>query len=287
MGVLFFLVALVCGVGGNMTMDEARLYMQNFQNKQNKSSASALNSYVKPLQSYEQPQAQQSRDVISSYLSSTPQQFTGANKAFEVATPEVEAAAQKKIIEQLNTGYDTSQLKQMNENAYQVQKDRLKQSFDKMSADTADRYNRLGLVSSTPGLQAQDEVSNNQMLAERELSSQLEQADYNRRLDAEKLAQNIIDKAMQLGQTQRQSLQTTLDMSYNDFLRKEQYSADKAKQAQQYLNYGGLKPGEAYSYDYNQYLADLENKKKAPTYIFKGVSQGAYQPGGIMNPYKY
>lgn len=125
------------------------------------------------------------------------------NPAFNLEQPAVEKATESTILGKLNTpetykGYSSDITNQL----YSARKARLGESFTDEMNKTKDMYNRLGLVSSTPGLTAQQDVAESQRLAEDDLSAQLMYEDITRELEAKKLA----DESLQGWTSQGQAL---------------------------------------------------------------------------------
>jgi bacterioferritin (cytochrome b1) len=153
------------------------------------------------------------------------------NPEFEIDQPEIESAAEEAILGKIQGGvtpYEYSS--DITQKYYDATKARQQASFDEEKKSAADMYNRLGLVSSTPGLQAQQNISEKQRLSEEELSSQLMYEDIARELYGTQMAEDIysdyINKGLTLGETQRESEEYTQNMSMEDLARKiaeEQY----------------------------------------------------------------
>lgn len=198
------------------------------------------------------PQIQnwQNVDQIKSALSS---QVLGAlngksnykyNPAFETTQPEVEAAAQKNILGYLNN--PTSNVGDYGE-ATKKYSDAMKASMGETYAkemdDTKNMYNRLGLVSSTPGLTAQGDVSRKQATEQNLFDSQLMYQNLDRQLQAQGMDVNqmndYLNQAQVLGQNQRGYQQNAINLSLAD-------QQEVENLAMQYLQAGAASPAEAY-----------------------------------------
>jgi hypothetical protein len=166
------------------------------------------------------------------------------NPAFETAQPEVEAAAQKNILGYLNN--PTSNVGDYGE-ATKKYSDAMKASmaetYAKEMDDTKNMYNRLGLVSSTPGLTAQGDVSRKQATESNLFDSQLMYQNLDRQLQAQGMDVNqmndYLNQAQVLGQNQRGYQQNAINLSLADQQQVENL-------AMQYLQAGAASPAEAY-----------------------------------------
>lgn len=153
------------------------------------------------------------------------------NPEFNIDQPDVEGAAEEAILGKIKGGVNPYKYSSdVTQKYYDATKARQAASFEDERKKTADMYNRLGLVSSTPGLQAQQDISEKQRLSEEELSSKLMYEDIERELYGTNMSEDIysdyINKGLVLGGTQRQGQQYTQGMSMEDIIRKlaeEQY----------------------------------------------------------------
>lgn len=163
------------------------------------------------------------RGDVQSYLkgklgTSTPY---ADNPAFNLDQPAVEGAAEKSILGYLNN--PTSNVKDYSE-ATKKYSDATKESMAASYADemnkTKDMYNRLGLVSSTPGLTAQGDVAESQRVASNLFDSELMYKNLDRELQAQGLdvsqLSDMLGKANVLGQTQTGRKQYSQQMSMQD-----------------------------------------------------------------------
>jgi len=138
--------------------------------------------------------------------------------------PGVESAAERTILGKLSSPDSVSAYSSdITGKLYDARKANLNESFEDERKKTQDMYNRLGLASSTPGLQAQQDLNRKQTQQEDEIISQLMYEDIARELEAKKLTQSILSdytgKALDLGGSQRAAEQAGLSAEYNDFLR--------------------------------------------------------------------
>ena len=163
------------------------------------------------------------RKQVSSYLggklgTSTP--YT-QNSAFDLAKPEVESAAEKSIL-----GYFNNPKSNVADYSAATKKysDASKESMAASYADemnkTKDMYNRLGLVSSTPGLTAQGDVAESQRVASNLFDSELMYKNLDRELQAMGLDANqlnsMLSQSSVLGQGQTARQQYSQKMSMQD-----------------------------------------------------------------------
>lgn len=199
----------------------------------------------------------QNVDQIKSSLSS---QILGAlngksnykyNPDFETDQPGVEAAAEKNIL-----GYLNNPKSNVNDYSDATKKysDAMKASMAETYAsemdDTKNMYNRMGLVSSTPGLTAQGDVSRKQATEQNLFDSQLMYQNLDRQLQAQGLDINqmndYLNQAQVLGQNQRGYQQNAITLSLAD-----QESVNNL--AMQYLQAGAASPEAAYEAALNEW----------------------------------
>lgn len=146
------------------------------------------------------------------------------NSAFDLTKPEVETAAEKSILGYLNN--PTSNVSDYSE-ATKKYSDASKESMAASYADemnkTKDMYNRLGLVSSTPGLTAQGDVAESQRIAQNLFDSELMYKNLDRTLEAQGLdvnqLNNMLSQAQVLGQGQTARQEYSQQMSMSDLQR--------------------------------------------------------------------
>jgi len=180
------------------------------------------------------PYAKQ-RGEFANYMSSklgtsTPYSY---NNQFNIAQPEVESAAEKNILGYLNN--PTSNVKDYSEATKKYSdaaKASMAESYQKEMDKTKDMYNRLGLVSSTPGLTAQGDVAESQRIAQNQFDADLMYQNLDRELQAMGLdvseRQGMLGNALNLGTTQRGSQQYSINKSMEDITRKTNEEYDNA-----------------------------------------------------------
>ena len=176
---------------------------------------------------------------------STPYSY---NEDFTTQQPEVESALQSTILGGLNkgSGLKTNIMDTMNK--YQQSRvASLEGQKEKDLRDTGDMYNRLGLVSSSPGLAAQDEVRSDYGLKLNELNADVAREGIGYEMDATKLSEDIINQymgqAQVLGGQQRGYQQESMKMSMADIERMVNEETGYGQQAAGVL---GSNPPETY-----------------------------------------
>jgi len=147
------------------------------------------------------------------------------NPEFELDQPEVERETEETILGKLRKPTDyVGANKDITERAYAARKARMQDTFAEEQTQLKDMYNRLGLVSSTPGLKAQTDLSRQQGLQLEDISAQLSYEDIAREMEAQKLAdvssQAWTGQGQVLGQQQRGYQQYGQQMSMEDLQRK-------------------------------------------------------------------
>jgi hypothetical protein len=168
---------------------------------------------------------------------STPYKY---NEAFNIDQPGIEKQAEDYISSYLkspNTNVtDYSEATKKYSDAY---KESSARSYEDEMAKTKDMYNRLGLVSSTPGLTAQGDVAENQRVSQNLFDSELLYKNLDRTLQAQGLDVNqlsdMLGKATSLGQTQRGSQEYSQTMSLADIERMTGEELDYAQLANSLL----------------------------------------------------
>lgn len=161
-------------------------------------------------------------DWTSSKLgTSTPYKY---NTAFDIEQPAVEKAAESTILGKLNNPTsnvsDYSEATKKYSDAYKASQ---QEAFDTERTQAKDMYNRLGLVSSTPGLSALGDIDESQRVSSNLFDADLMYKNLDRTLTAQGLDINqlnsILGQAQTMGQTQRQSQQYGQQMSLQDIER--------------------------------------------------------------------
>ena len=188
------------------------------------------------------------------------------NPAFELDQPEVERETEGTILGKLRKPTDfVGANKDITERAYGARKGRLQERFADEQTQLKDMYNRLGLVSSTPGLKAQTDLSSRQGLELEDISAQLSYEDIEREMEAEKLSdvssQAWTGQGQVLGQRQRGYQGYSQGMSVEDLVRKQQEEKQNADAMARLL--GQNPPERTVSYTPNtaaNLLSVLQNK---------------------------
>lgn len=152
---------------------------------------------------------------------STPYSY---NPAFETDQPDVESAAQSTILGKLGNPTDYGKnFKEISDNYYNAAKEKRAASAEEEVKSTQDMYNRLGLVSSTPGLEAVGKVREQQRLDENALATELANNNIANEMTAQQYgdqsALNWTNAADVLGNQQRGYQQTAIGMSQDDINR--------------------------------------------------------------------
>lgn len=161
--------------------------------------------------------AQQVREQLGSTVQSTLSPELEIKSQFRTDAPKIEQQAEQSIAGRLGSPIDISQAQA--DKAFEARRKRQEASFDRERQRSEAQFNRLGLASSTPGLQAQQDISRAQTLAEEDLSAQIAREDISRQLQAEQLAQSLINQAINLGQIQTGREQFAIGASFDDVAR--------------------------------------------------------------------
>ena len=168
------------------------------------------------------------RGDVQSYLkgklgTSTPYSY---NEAFNLDQPATEVAAQNSILGYLNNPNksNVSDYSAATKKYSEDTKASMAASYADEMNKTKDMYNRLGLVSSTPGLTAQGDVAESQRLAQNQFDSELMYKNLDRELQAQGMdigqLSDMLGKANVLGQNQVGRQQYGQQMSMQDIMRK-------------------------------------------------------------------
>lgn len=145
------------------------------------------------------------------------------NSAFNLDKPAVETAAEKSILGYFNK--PTSNVSDYTE-ATKKYSDATRASMEETNSremkDTQDMYNRLGLVSSTPGLTAQGDLLKSQRNTQDLFDSELMYKNLDRQLSAQGLdvsqLDSMLSQASVLGQGQTARQEYSQKMSMQDIL---------------------------------------------------------------------
>jgi len=145
----------------------------------------------------------------------TPYQY---QSQFELPQPGIEKQAEQTIAGKLGqptSGYDPA----ATEEHYQARKARMEERFGGEQEELSNMYNRLGLVSSTPGLEAMTDLRSSQGLELEDLSAQLMYEDIAREMEADRLLRDWTTSAQVLGGAQTGRAQFPMQMSMADIER--------------------------------------------------------------------
>ncbi len=185
------------------------------------------------------------------------------NPAFDIQQPVVESAAEKNIL-----GYFDNPNKNIQDYSAATKQysDAAKASREQSAQDeitkAKDMYNRLGLVSSTPGLTAVGDINESQRVANDLFDSELMYKNLDRNLTAQGLdasqLNSMLGQAGNLGQAQRQSQQYSQQMSLQDIVRKIQEEMGYGSQAASIL--GQTPPEQAYNPSMLEQLLGVASK---------------------------
>lgn len=110
------------------------------------------------------------------------------NPALNLEQPAVESAAEKSILGYFNKPTtNVSDYSEATKKYSEATKASMQETYDKERREASDRYNRLGLVSSTPGLTEQTEIGGRQRTAQNLFDTQLMYENLDRQLQAQGL----------------------------------------------------------------------------------------------------
>lgn len=170
---------------------------------------------------------------------------------FGLQQPGVEKAAEGTIMGKLGqpptvSGYSAD----ITAKHYAARKERLGERHEEEVRQVKDMYNRLGLVSSTPGMKGVSDIRRQHGLELEDISSQLMYEDIQREMDANKLVEDIMlawtGQAQALGGAQRGYEQFGMKMSMADLERQLGEEQMYGGQAMQYLGMGAPSPKQGY-----------------------------------------
>jgi len=166
------------------------------------------------------------RSQYSGYLGQklgtrTPYEF---NEQFQTEQPGVESAVESTILGRLqNLPSFTEGIQDIHGRYYGAQKEQMTERHAEEAKRTSDMYNRLGLVSSTPGLQAQSDLMRKQGQEFNVLGADIARQGIQDEMAATALAEDIINQYMTqgqvLGQAQRGYQQRAQQLSMADIER--------------------------------------------------------------------
>lgn len=193
----------------------------------------------------------QLRSQYTNYLggklgTSTPYEY---NDAFTIDQPAIEKQTESAISQGLgNLPQKRTDIFDINQKYGAARKAQLGLQQEEDVKKQKDMYNRLGLVSSTPGLQAETDLRYKQGLDKAAIDAEIAQQGIGQEMDAEKLYQDIanqyISQGQTLGQTQRGSQQYSQQMSESDIARMVAEEQAYSQQANSIL--GGNPPQVTY-----------------------------------------
>ena len=147
------------------------------------------------------------------------------NPAFNLDKPEVETAAEKSILGYFNKPTsNVSDYSEATKKYSEASKASMTESYADEMRKTKDMYNRLGLVSSTPGLTAESDLNESQRTAQNLFDSELMYKNLDRTLQAQGLDVNqlnsMLGQASVLGQGQTARQEYGQKMSMQEILNK-------------------------------------------------------------------
>jgi hypothetical protein len=148
--------------------------------------------------------------------------------SFDITQPEVLNAAESTILGKLrNPGTNVKDYTEATKKYSEATKASMADTFADEMQKTKDMYNRLGLVSSTPGLEAQQEVASDQATAQNLFDAELMYKNLDRQLQAQGLdiseLNSILNQAQILGSTQIANQKYTQGAGYDEFVRQAEY----------------------------------------------------------------
>ena len=185
------------------------------------------------------------------------------NSAFDIQQPAVEKAAESTILGKLNN--PTSNVSDYSAATKQYS-DAARASREQSAQDeitkSKDMYNRLGLVSSTPGLTAVGDINESQRVANDLFDSELMYKNLDRNLTAQGLdvsqLNSMLGNAQNMATTQRGSQEYSQQMSLQDIIRKVQEEMGYGSQAASIL--GQTPPEQTYNPSLLEQLMGVASK---------------------------
>jgi len=173
------------------------------------------------------------------------------NPAFDIQQPAVESAAEKNIL-----GYFDNPNKNVQDYSEATKKysDAAKASREQSSQNeitkAKDMYNRLGLVSSTPGLTAVGDINESQRVANDLFDSELMYKNLDRQLSAQGLdvsqLNSMLGQAGNMSNTQRQGQEYSQQATMDDLNRQEVERNNTIQAMMTYLGIGTSSPLQQY-----------------------------------------
>ena len=185
------------------------------------------------------------------------------NSAFDIQQPAVEKAAESTILGKLNN--PTSNVSDYSAATKQYS-DAARASREQSAQDeitkSKDMYNRLGLVSSTPGLTAVGDINESQRVANDLFDSELMYKNLDRNLTAQGLdvsqLNSMLGNVQNMATTQRGSQEYSQQMSLQDIIRKVQEGMGYGSQAASIL--GQTPPEQTYNPSWLEQLMGVASK---------------------------
>jgi len=155
---------------------------------------------------------------------STPYQY---NPSFEIPQPAIESQTEQTISGGLgNLPQKRTDIQDIGNKYYEAQKSQMAERHAEEQQQAKNMYNRLGLMSSTPGLRAQTDLGRKQQQEYNVLSADVARQGIDQEMKATALAEDIANMYMtqgqQLGQLQRGYSQYPINMSQADIERRTQ-----------------------------------------------------------------
>jgi hypothetical protein len=149
------------------------------------------------------------------------------NSEFTIDQPDIEKQAEDTVSKYLtNPTTNVTDYTEATKKYSDATKASMAKTYEDEATKTKDMYNRLGLVSSTPGLTALGDVYNDQATAQNLFDSELMYKNLDRQLQAQGLdvsqLGSMLNTATGLGTTQRGSQQYSQQMSLQDLLRQQE-----------------------------------------------------------------
>lgn len=173
------------------------------------------------------------------------------NEAFNIDQPDIEKQAEGVLGNYLaNPTTNVSDYSEATKKYSDAAKASRAETYAEEEKKTKDMYNRLGLVSSTPGLTAVGDLNRKQATEANLLDSELAYQNLDRTLKAQGLdvsqLSNILGQSLNLGGVQRQGQQFGQQMSVADLERMAAEEQANNSAILSYLGMGASSPAEQY-----------------------------------------
>jgi len=185
------------------------------------------------------------------------------NEAFNIDQPDIEKQAETVLGNYLsNPTTNVSDYSESTKKYSEAAKASRAETYADEEKKTKDMYNRLGLVSSTPGLTAVGDLNRKQATEANLLDSELAYQNLDRTLKAQGLdvtqLSSILGQSLNLGGTQRASQKYSQQMSMSDLERQTQEEQANTQAILSYLGKGASTPGQQYSSSMTQWAQPNE-----------------------------